>query len=157
MRKILLLLPLLCAACTERDPASGGKYTIETSIYDKDAAGRDSDGNGIRDDIDLLLQERREFNVTPAARKYSENLARAFQVTAASAPKDEQEAIERLDMVGLQIGCFVNRMPEDVYFETWDLIRVNTYNTLDRLRNKEEHDILASGTAFNTTGETGCS
>ena len=133
--QLIALVPAAAPVAPARDRSAAP--TSDTARKDS-LAGVDGNANGIRDDVEKLVNG---FDMTPDGRKAALQLARATQVALTTSSSEEAAERNGTDVVRAQ-ACLASQIPD---FTTYlSALRAQTLNTdLRRLAWQEFEEKIA--------------
>jgi small-conductance mechanosensitive channel len=160
MRIFIIFVIFLVSACNENgseQPAAHEENSL-TEVQGQTSAGlKDDNANGIRDDIDQLIQQK--FSYTPEIKRAAEQEARALQQFMEATTKEE--ALKAAEQIARATSCtfkilsdpirdYEKRQALSKELEAW------TTNTKERLSKYLESSKLISGAYFMQPVEPVC-
>ena len=161
IRMLIILVIFLVSACNESEILSiPSPFSLLTEVQGQTLAGltgTDSNDNGIRDDIDQLIEQK--FSYTSEVKRAAEQEARALQQFMEA--KTKETALEATEKVARATSCTFKVLSDPVHdyekrqalsneIEAW------TTNTKERLLKYLETSKLIGGAYFMQPVEPVC-
>ena len=141
-----LATALIASACSGH-PTPPEPLTPEPEDLQPGLVGSDSNQNGIRDDIDSLIQTK--FNDRPEIRKAAEQQAHALQRLLVAETKDQ--ALEQARELNRTASCIAQLVPGPENFQRrqdFKELEALTANTRERLVKYAGSNALVAGAYF---------
>ncbi|EDN67153.1 conserved hypothetical protein [Beggiatoa sp. PS] len=149
---IFILAIFLVSGCSDNDDHAeytASPFTATTEIHYATLAKMDDNANGIRDDIDKLIEQK--FSYTPEVKRAAEQEARALQQFMEATTKEN--ALKSAEQIARATSCTFKILNDPVrdYDKRQELskeLEAWTTNTKERLSKYLESSKLISGAYF---------
>jgi hypothetical protein len=129
-------------------------HRVKDSTQDTTTAGVDADKNGIRDEIDALIEQN--YTESPAQKLAAQKFAQLLQLTAIKVYTDQAQALKVTTDQGTALACLRYKTSKDSRERAVKRLMSATYNTLERIRNDEQNDYVSGSQIIETTSEEEC-